>query len=57
MTEEEAVQKALKTLNRHMSEGRRTPRRHQLFAFYVLFGVMLLALAIAGILTILNPGK
>ena len=34
---EAAEQEALRMLSQHMREGRRTPRRHQQFVFFVIF--------------------
>jgi hypothetical protein len=43
----QAEQEALRRFYNRMNEGRRTPRRHERFALFVLFGVLALGLLAA----------
>ena len=44
-----AEQEALRRFYNRMNEGRRTPRRHERLAFFVLFAISALFFAVLGI--------
>ena len=51
---EAAEQEALAMLHRHMREGRRTPRRHQQFVFFIILVLAALAVIVALVATLLG---